>query len=227
MTWTKLDRGIHMWRATHPEWHRTTELVASYCLSTRGAAAIVDPLLPKAGADDVVERLDGQIGSRDAVIHITIPYHVRSANELARMLDIPVCGHPGLQRRLERGVQFCNALDPGSLPTGFAVQQIGNPVRNELLLWCEPLRALVVGDSIVGVNSGLRVWANIEEAKRRFWYEHRFLPTLEPLGQLGVDHVLVTHGEPVIGTGGDAIAAMLAADPIAFTSKDLAGSAVP
>jgi hypothetical protein len=61
-------------------------------------------------------------------------------------------------------------------------------------------RAFAFGDTVVGVDGELRVW----ESPRREgtpWYRDRFLPTLRPLLDLDVEHVLVTHGPPVVGNG--------------------------
>ena len=52
---------------------------------------------------------------------------------------------------------------------------------------------------VVGVDGGLRVWIWSDTSKR--WYEDRFRPTLEPLTQLDIDRVLVTHGPPVMRDG--------------------------
>jgi hypothetical protein len=58
------------------------------------------------------------------------------------------------------------------------------------------------------------MWADkrVDEKVRRF-YAERFAPTLEPLLELDVERVLVTHGEPVLEAGGEALAAALRRPP--------------
>jgi hypothetical protein len=56
----------------------------------------------------------------------------------------------------------------------------------------------------------------VRTTKRRTWYESRFLPTLRPLLELEPEHVLVTHGDPVVGTGTRALASALERDPIEY-----------
>jgi hypothetical protein len=48
----------------------------------------------------------------------------------------------------------------------------------------------------------LRVWAApLESEQRRRWWRARYLPTLQRLVDLDIDHVLVTHGQPAISDG--------------------------
>jgi molybdenum cofactor biosynthesis enzyme MoaA len=55
--------------------------------------------------------------------------------------------------------------------------------------------------------------AEAARERRRTWYEQRFLPTLDALTGLDVERVLVTHGEPVLRDGAQALAASLARPP--------------
>ena len=54
---------------------------------------------------------------------------------------------------------------------------------------------------------------------RREWYEGRFLPTLRPLLDLDFEHVLVTHGPPVIGDGRERLRRGLDAPPWSMRSE--------
>ncbi|HEU0024031.1 MAG TPA: hypothetical protein VFQ12_05350 [Thermoleophilaceae bacterium] len=92
------------------------------------------------------------------------------------------------------------------------------PRRRETPLYLPSARALAFGDVVVGVDGDLRVWERMDGGKRREWYEERFLPTLRPLLELEVDHVLVTHGPPAIGDGGDLLRRALDAPPWDYRS---------
>jgi hypothetical protein len=62
----------------------------------------------------------------------------------------------------------------------------------------------------------LRMWSNDrDEPSRRTFYRERFAPTLQPLVDLEPDHVLVTHGAPIVGDGAEALRAAAAA-PVWF-----------
>ena len=75
------------------------------------------------------------------------------------------------------------------------------------------LRAAVFGDAVVGAQGGLRFW-NQSSGTGEQWYRDVFAPTLAPLGERPVEHVLVTHGPPVIGDGQVQLALCLAAPPV-------------
>ena len=51
------------------------------------------------------------------------------------------------------------------------------------------------------------------DAKVERFYRERFNPTLEPLLELGADNVLVTHGQPIMGGGTEALKKALKAKP--------------
>jgi hypothetical protein len=106
-------------------------------------------------------------------------------------------------------------IEPGAqLPGSAEAFAIGSPRRQEMPLWFPSHRALAFGDTVVGVDGALRVWDwETTTAKRRAWYRDRFVPSLEPLLQLEIESVLVTHGPPVVGGGREALRSALAADP--------------
>jgi hypothetical protein len=75
-------------------------------------------------------------------------------------------------------------------------------------------QALAFGDAVVQVDGELKVWATdrIDEARVRF-HRERFNPTLEPLLELEIERVLVTHGEPVLEDGRERLRRALRARP--------------
>jgi hypothetical protein len=221
----ELAPGVWLWRAQHPEWHSTTERVGCYALETGGGLAIVDPLLPPGREKELLEWLRARGGANGPLVYVTIPYHVRSAVEVARALGAPIVGHPSLARRLAEPSRLLDATSGRELPLGLVARRIGNPRRSELPLHAPDRAALAFGDAVVGVEGGLRIWEGLETPTRRSWYTKRFLPTLAPFGDLGIEHVLVTHGQPVIGTGTGALREMLTAPPVSFVSAMLTGDA--
>jgi hypothetical protein len=226
----ELAPGIRIWRAAHPEWHTTSELVACYALQVPDEGLlVVDPLLPQgAEQDEVCDELASLAGDGECAVYVTIPYHVRDAERVATMLGAPVVGHPALARRLHDRGLLVDATGDEPLPLGVRPQRIGSPVRQEMPPYVPGLRALAFGDCVVGVEGGLRAWEDLDESPtRRGWYEQRFLPTLRPLAALDVEHVLVTHGTPVVGGGAAALRELLDAPPIPRLAPVLDGDAVP
>ena len=70
------------------------------------------------------------------------------------------------------------------------------------------------GDAVAEWEGRLVVWAADKvDAKVERFYRERFNPTLEPLLELGAENVLVTHGQPVMGGGTEALRRALEAKP--------------
>jgi hypothetical protein len=214
----QLADGLWRWTARHPEWHpgEFGREVASFAVDAQGALLLVDPLLPPE-PDAVLELVDGMLGERLAIL-ITIPYHVRSSEELWRRYrgrtDCSIRGHRACTKRLRSRAGFREIELGVPLPGGVSALAIGRPRRQETPLYLPSHRALVFGDAVAEVDGELRVWATdrVDERRAR-WYHERFNPTLEPLFELDFDRVLVTHGQPVLSDGRGALRAALDARP--------------
>ena len=220
---SEVAAGIWRWTAPHPEWRNDsvpwTQEVASYALASDERLVLVDPLLPEDAdaAAVVLERLDALAAATPSVaILVTIPYHVRSSEQLveryAGTAGVTLHGHPSCARRLRRRELLADitAAD-ASLPPGTRVFGIGR--RFETPVYLASHRALAFGDLIVGVGGELRVWESIGDPKRERWYRERFLPALRPLLEVDAERVLVTHGPPVLHDGKAALEAALASPP--------------
>jgi hypothetical protein len=212
----RIGPGLWRWTARHPEWHpgEFGLEVASFALDAGGDLLLIDPLLPGEDAA-VLELLDGLAADRDVHVLITIGYHVRSAEELCERYGGRVYGPPNCASRL-RNTALLTDLAPGEPgPAGVTAFPIGRPRRSERPLWLPSHAALAFGDSVVTTPDGeLRVWLwDPLDDKRLRWYRERYAPTFEPLLDLPAERILVTHGEPVLEDGADALRAALGADP--------------
>jgi glyoxylase-like metal-dependent hydrolase (beta-lactamase superfamily II) len=210
----ELAGGLWRWTARHPEWHPGDfgAEVGCYALVAARRTVLIDPLAP-AGDDEFWPRLDG-IVSGSAVVVITIPYHVRSAEAVcARYPGTTVWGHRNAAKRLGDRSIF-RELAPGAEPGGVRAFTIGRPRRSEMPVLVESHGALAFGDAVIGLPTGLRIWSTdpVDERRRR-WYADRFVPTVEPLLSEEFDRVLVTHGPPVTSGGRKALAEALAEPP--------------
>ena len=214
----QLADGLWRWTARHPEWHpgEFGREVASYGLRAGDDAVLIDPLLPS-DPGPVLELTDELVGDRLAIL-TTMPYHVRSSEELWRRYrdraDTAIWGHPAAAKRLEDRSGFRETEPGAELPAGVSAHAIGKPRRHEMPLYIPSHKALAFGDAVVEVQGELKVWATdlIDENKIRF-HRERFNPTLEPLLELDVERVLVTHGEPILSGGREALSKALRAKP--------------
>jgi hypothetical protein len=214
----RLADGLWRWTARHPEWHPGDfgSEVASFAVAANGDLLLIDPLLPPESLA-VLDLIDGLLGKRLAIL-ISIPYHVRSSEELWRryrdQTDCTIWGHAACAKRLGDRAGFREIELGVPLPTGVSAHAIGRPRRQETPLYLPSQRALAFGDAVAEVDSKLRVWSTGKVDDRRArWYRERFNPTLEPLLELEFDRVLVTHGQPVMADGRAELRAALAARP--------------
>ncbi len=158
-----------------------------YC-ELDGGIVTLDPLVPAKepererfwrALDRDVERLGAP------VVLLTCADHVRSSAEIVERY-----GAPG------RSVDDVAGLE--------AVQ---TSRFGEIVYWLQPYRALVAGDVLLGDdNGGVRVCPDdwLEGADRAAVWA-----SLQPLLDLPVELVLVSHGEPVLADGRAALARAL------------------
>jgi hypothetical protein len=213
--------GIWRWTARHPEWHpgEFGAEVACFAARAEGATLLIDPLLPPEDgqAAEVLDTLDAAVEDRVAIL-ITIPYHVRSSEELWRRYrkdaETTIHGHRACAKRLEDRSAFSEIETGVPLPGGATAHTIGKPRRHEMPLHLPSHGALVFGDAVVEWEGRVRVWATEKiDAKVERFHRERFNPTLEPLLDLGADNLLMTHGEPIMGGGTEALRKALKAKP--------------
>ena len=217
----KLTDGLWRWTARHPEWHpgEFGAEVASFAAQAGDTTLLIDPLLPEEQpqADAVLKEIDETLGKHLAIL-ITVPYHVRSSEELWRRYrkdaETTIHGHRACTKRLKDASPF-REIEPGvPVPGGVTAHAIGKPRRHEMPLHVPSHDALVFGDAVAETGGRVVVWADDKvDAKVERFYRERFNPTLEPLLELPFDTVLVTHGEPVLEGGKAALRRALTAKP--------------
>jgi hypothetical protein len=214
----RLAKDLWRWTARHPEWHpgEFGAEVASFAAHAGDDTLLIDPLLPPE-PDAVLELIDGKLGERLSIL-ITLPYHVRSSEDLRdrykKHAETTIWGHPACTKRLKKKAGF-KPLDPDTtLPAGVSAHPIGKPRRQETPLLLPSHNALVFGDAVAEYRGRLRVWAadRVDDKVERF-YRERFNPSLKPLLELDFERVLVTHGDPVMKEGKKALRSALRSKP--------------
>jgi hypothetical protein len=184
--------GLWRWTVTHPKWEAPQEEdspadwsaeVGCVAYQASGALVLIDPLV----VGDDFGPLDELAESRDHVaILTTVQWHGRSREELTRRYEAAA-----------------------AVPEG--VQAFEIPGAGETMFWIPEHRALVPGDRILGDRPpGLRL---CPESWLRYldgYTLEDLRAGLQPLLELPVELVLVSHGEPVLEDGHEALARALA-----------------
>lgn len=183
--------GLWRWTAEHPDWEPDAEpdtpddwpaAVGCVAYAAPRALVLVDPLVPdEAFLDELVERVDKPVS-----ILQTIGFHARSREALERRYADRLAPEPG----------------PGVEPVPIAG-------AGETMVWLAEPRALVPGDRLIGDGRrGLRMCP--DSWMRYLGLDQAGLAeSLRPVLDLPARAVLVSHGEPVLEGGRDAIAAAL------------------
>ena len=188
----ELRPGLWRWTAFHPEWRQE---VGSVAYAADEHLVLVDPLLP---SDDALDTLVRWIGKPVTVL-VTIFWHTRSADVVARRHGARVLGPSGGKAAVRRRAPTMEAFRPGdALPGG--VEAFATARGSEVVYWLGAHRAVVPGDVLLGdADGGVRLCP-------RSWLPEtttleRLRESLLPLLDLPVARVLVSHGEPVTRNG--------------------------
>jgi glyoxylase-like metal-dependent hydrolase (beta-lactamase superfamily II) len=209
----QIAEGIWRWTARHPEYPAPQPFdgpdVACFAVRNAGETVLVDPLV----AEGREPELDAVVNGRVRIV-VTVPYHVRSSEALAERYDATIHGNQACVSRLRSTRRFEPHAPGAELPGGILALRIGSPLRQETPYYLPDTRSLAIGDTAVTADGELRVWLSpLDTEKRRRWYEQRFRPTLEAMLVHDIQRVLVTHGRPVLRSGGAALARALDAPP--------------
>lgn len=186
----ELAEGLWRWTAPHPDWRQAAPGssgdwapdVGCGLHLTGDRATFFDPLLP----EDVAgfwELADALVGAREVHVLTTVRWHARSREEL-------------ITRYRASTSRARGALAPDVVP--FRV-----PGAQEVIFWIPAVGALVPGDRLIGDgDGGLQVCPQswIEDLPSQITVTD-LRERLRPLLELPVQHVLVSHGEPVLGDG--------------------------
>jgi hypothetical protein len=189
----ELRPGLHRWTAPHPDFEPDPEpdspadwpeLVGCVAYHAPEALVLIDPLVP----DELWQVLDSLAEGRPVTVLTTIEFHRRSRDAVVERY----------------------AASTAPVPRG--VETIPIPRAGESMFWIPEHAALVPGDRLLGdTNGALRVCPDS-------WLRYltsgitgtELRDALRPLLQLPIELVLVSHGEPVLADGRDALAQALA-----------------
>jgi len=210
----RIAEGLWRWTTRHPDWTSDEDWppgVGCVYFEAADTVVLVDPLVPAdaTARDRFWRALDRDVeqAARPLAVVLTVFWHERSAQELVDRYDgATLWAHEPALERLAAGVT--NPFRVGdTLPGG--VEAYDADRRDEVLLWIAGHRTLVAGDALLGrEGGGVRVCPDS-------WLPDgvdpgEFRAGLRRLLELPIERILVSHGDPVLDNGREALAGALA-----------------
>jgi len=184
----ELAPGLRRWTSWHDHWE---EDVGSLAVETADGLVLIDPLDPPA-----------ELG-RPAHVLLTVYWHARATADLKAKVWAP---SRSLRPLANRGVEAADAAT--GLPGGISAFPTARAA--EAVYWLPEQRAVAVGDVQLGAGAKPRATDDPLRLCPERWLgksTHDDLRrSLEPLLELPVEHVLTSHGAPVVGGGRAALA---------------------
>ena len=207
----ELAPGVWHWKATHPGWESGEPWdpnVSSYAIDDGERLLLFDPIAPPGE----IEQLANE---RETAVVLTAPWHERDARGLVERFDVPVYtplpdtaeylmkqygltaeqagdGSPDVVWLLKEGIGEARVYEAGDrLDVGVDVYPGQKP--NDMVLWVESRRAVVLGDTLPDFGDGLHVnprWLGPGVTREQV------VEGLRPLLDRPIEHVLATHGGP-------------------------------
>ena len=216
----ELAPGLWRWTARHPEWTPDqggpggweAEVASFYC-EAEGSLLLVDPIVPSGLPEQerfwrALDRDVTRVGSPHVLL--TCAWHARSSNDvMERYPGTRLWVHAAGAAELPAAVVATDPFRAGDFLAGGVWAIDSTVVDGEVLLWLPSHAALACGDTLLGGGpAGIRVcpdsWLDgADPAAVRAELRAR-------LGGLPVERVLVTHGEPVLTNGRNALERALA-----------------
>jgi glyoxylase-like metal-dependent hydrolase (beta-lactamase superfamily II) len=213
----KLNDGLWRWTGLHPDWTPAEggpegwerEVGCVYC-EADDAVVLVDPLVPPEDRDRFWAALDRDVERAGRPVHVllTVFWHARSAREIADRYGGEIWAHEQVLKLDQREVEPTRTFAFGdALPGGVDARDAAR--LDEAVFWLPRHRALVFGDVVLGAADGVRLcpasWRSGSD-------DSELKEALRPLLQLPVELLLVSHDQPVLEGGREALARALSGE---------------
>jgi hypothetical protein len=186
--------SLRRWTVRHEEWG---EEVGCLAVETDDGLVLIDPLEPP-----------DAISSPQHVL-LTVFFHLRSTKDVST----PRVWAPKYSARsaANRGVTVTDDVADGGLPGGIVALQTAR--RAEVVYWLPEQRSVVIGDVLLGAGAKPKATDEPLRLCPERWLSGRshahLRESLEPLLDLPVERVLVSHGAPVLADGRAALERVL------------------
>jgi glyoxylase-like metal-dependent hydrolase (beta-lactamase superfamily II) len=206
----ELRPGFWHWQAPHPEWAsgaRWPEQVSSYALDDGQRLLLFDPLA-------VPDELLARASVREPEIVLTAPWHERDTQALLDKLGATLFAPPpdSAQDLIDKYGITAEQAGDGSpdlawvrtgagddvhwygagdrLPAG--IEPYAGREQNDLVLWVPMAGAVIAGDTLADLGTGLAVTEWLRGGVTR----QQVVKKLQPLLGLPVEVMCPTHGPP-------------------------------
>lgn len=204
---TEVRKHLWRWELPHPDWEPEEaeddgwdETVASYAALADDRLLLIDPLAPPQGsaeAERFWRALDDDVGHHGPpAVLVTIFWHARSAREvLERYPAATVWAYDEAADLVRERTPVTDTFGLGDPLPGGVVAHDATRAR-EVLFWLPSHKALVAGDVLLGAGAGAaricpESWlggARTTDDVRR---------ALQPLLELPLELLLLTHGDAI------------------------------
>jgi glyoxylase-like metal-dependent hydrolase (beta-lactamase superfamily II) len=188
--------GLRRWAAWHAEWRQE---VGSVAADTPDGLVLIDPIEPPP-----------EVRSPAHVL-LTVFWHARNAGELgATHVWAPA---RGVRRLKNRGVVVTDPFEKDPELPG-KIEAIPTAREGEVVYWLPQQRAVVVGDVLLGAGAKPHATSEPLRLCPVGWLDGKthkqLVKSLLPLLDLPLERILVSHGDPVLQGGKEALAALIA-----------------
>ena len=193
--------GIWHWRAYH---ERIQQDVSSWHLPE--ARVTIDPKLPEEGVGWLAER--GGV----ADVLLSCRHHYRDAGQLVDAFGCTVRGPRSGLHEFTHG-EPVQGYDPGDdLPGGVLAREIDAISPDETALYMPAHRAVLIADGVVQWDPGgpLTFVPDFLMGDDPEGVKAGLTAAFERLLELDFDHLLLAHGEPLVGDGKEQLRAFVA-----------------
>lgn len=187
--------GLRRWTAWREGWDEDVGCVA---VDTGDGLVLIDPLDPPAAV------------AKPAHVLVTVFWHYRSIKDVGA----PRVWAPSRSKKpLEnRGIAVTDVVGD-ELPGGIVAFETPRP--SEVVYWLPEHESVVVGDVLLGAGAKPRATDEPLRLCPERWLGSKqthadLRRSLAPLLDLPVEHVLVSHGAPVVGNGSSELQRLLA-----------------
>lgn len=183
---------LSWWFAPHPAWEPTEdwdEEVPVVRYETDDEVVLIDPFLPRDGGFDP--------HGKPVRVLLTQPAHYRGTADFVERYGASVWVPPHAVWRRRP-----NPATTDELPRGVEAMELdGEP--HQVVFFIRDHATLVTGDVLSGTGGVLHVF--VDEAE-----PERLLPSLDALGDLPIERVIIPHGDPILSNGAARIRAAVA-----------------
>lgn len=187
--------GIHHWTALHP---RIGLEVSSYYLEPAGT--LIDPMLPPDGG---VEALPGRQPER---IVLTNRHHHRDSDAFVEAFGCAVLCHEAGLHEFEGGPEVEGFAFGDRLAEGIVAHEVGVICPEETALEIDLAGgSLALADAVIRYGGELRFVTDDLLGDDPAAIKAGLLGALSPLAELDPDTLLLAHGDPLVGGGGEAL----------------------